>query len=70
MYIEKGKQRWCFACGKRGIEEVRVEIRCCWCLGVAVQAWEVGSCLPRWTRLAGCERIADRCAFVLIDTEL
>lgn len=54
----------------RGTEEVHVEIPCCWCLGVAFQACEVWSCLPRWNRLAGCERIADRCAFVLTDSEL
>lgn len=39
-----------------------VEILCCWCVGVPV--------LPRWNRLAGCERIADRFVFVLADTKL
>lgn len=39
-----------------------VEILCCGCLGVPV--------LPRWNRLAGCERIADRFVFVLADTKL
>lgn len=47
-----------------------VEILCCWCLGVPGQACGVRSCQPRWNRLAGRERIADRCAFVLTDTEL
>lgn len=48
---------------------MHVEIRCCWCLGVPVQAYEVGSCLPRWNSQAGCERIAGS-AFVLTGTEL
>lgn len=48
---------------------MRVEMHCCWCSGVPVQACEVGTCLPRWNRQAVCERIADS-AFALSDTEL